>query len=62
MSNPFKADIFGKIKNIIRTVLWGALAVNCGILAWYSVHWTLYLCSFSWRWALRTLFAREWGL
>jgi hypothetical protein len=60
--NPFRPDIYQTIKNIIRTTLWVALAINCGILAYFSIWFALYFCSFGWRWAVRTWFSQEWGV
>ena len=58
--NRFRENVFSTIKNVIRTALWVTVAANCGIVAYYSVWFVLYFCSFSWRWVVRVMFSGDW--
>ena len=60
--NPFQSSIFETFKSFTRLLLWLSLAINLATLAFYSTLLTWHVCSFGWRWALRTIFSSEWGV
>lgn len=57
---PWRASIFQRLRDGIRFVLWFSLAVNCGIVAFYSVLFTYQFCRFGWTWAKNALFGEPW--
>ena len=60
--NPFLVNVFDTFKNLIRTALWLALAVNAAAIAIFSIVFITHFCYFAWKWLLLKMFSEPWGV